>query len=172
MARYVIVPERSRVWIDARSSLHPIHTETDGLEGWLDLDVHGDGGRVDLTAAPSGHLELPVERLTSGNQLEDRELRRRIDARRYPTIAGDLTLMQETGTDSRYAVGGDLTFMGTTRSYKDQMTVEPVDRRSLRLAGQSTFDIRDFGMAPPRILMFKVEPQVTVRVEIVAERTD
>ncbi len=172
MARFRIVPERSRVWIDARSSLHPIHTETDGLEGWLDLVVHGEGGQVELTTAPSGHLELPVERLTSGNQLEDRELRRRIDARRYPTIAGDLTLMQETGTDGRYAVGGDLTFMGTTRSYKDQMTVEPVDPRTVRLAGQSTFDIRDFGMAPPRILMFKVEPQVTVRVEIVAERTD
>jgi len=171
MARYRIVPERSRVWIDARSSLHPIHTETDGLEGWLDLDVQG-GGQVDLTIAPNGHLELPVELLTSGNPIEDRELRRRIDSRRYPTIAGDLTLMTETDGDGRYLVGGDLTFMGTTRRYKDQMTVEAVDPRTVRLEGRSTFDIRDFGMAPPRILMFKVEPEVSVRVDLVAERSD
>ena len=172
MARYRIVPERSRVWIEARSSLHPIHTETEGLEGWLELDLAAAGGPVDLTVAPSGHLELAVDRLTSGNPVEDRELRRRIDARRHPTIAGDLTLLQETGTEGRYLVGGDLTFMGTTRSYKDQMTVEGVDARTVRLEGTSTFDIRDFGMAPPRILMFKVEPQVTVRVDLVAERTE
>ena len=39
-------------------------------------------------------------------------------------------------------------------------------------AGESTFDIRDFGMEPPRILMLKVQPEVGVRVEIVAERED
>ena len=30
--------------------------------------------------------------------------------------------------------------------------------------------IRDFGMEPPRILMLRVEPEVVVRVEIVAVR--
>ena len=48
-------------------------------------------GSLDLEQPVSGELELAVERLTSGNQLYDRELRRRIDARRYPTIAGRLT---------------------------------------------------------------------------------
>ena len=32
------------------------------------------------------------------------------------------------------------------------------------------FDIREFGMEPPRILMLKVEPEVTVRVEILPRR--
>ena len=41
---------------------------------------------------------------------------------------------------------------------------------TLRLTGESIFDIRDFGMDPPRILMLKVEPEVGVRVEILAER--
>jgi hypothetical protein len=40
----------------------------------------------------------------------------------------------------------------------------------IRLTGRSSFDVRDFGMEPPRILMLKVEPQVEVKVEIVAER--
>ncbi len=171
MAHYRIVPGRSRVWIEARSTLHPIHTETDGLEGWLDMEVH-HGGRVDLGAAPSAHLELPVAQLSSGNPLEDRELRRRIDARRYPTIAGDLTLMQPTGEEGRYRVEGDLTFKGVTRRYEDEMTLEAMDGQLVILAGEKTFDVRDFGLEPPRILMLKVEPDVRVKVAIVAEKDD
>lgn len=169
MARYLIAPGRSRVWIEARSSLHPIHSETDGLEGWLELELNG-GGRVNLDAPAGGHLELPVEQLRSGNSLEDRELKRRIDARRYPTIQGDITAMKATEEECRYLVEGDLTFTGTARSYADQITLERVDERTIRLTGESTFDVRDFGMEPPRILMLKVEPEVTVRVDIVAEQ--
>src|SRR3954447_8929035 len=106
MARYAIDPLRSRVWIDARSSLHPIHSETDGVEGYLELDLHDSGG-VDLTAAPKGHLSLPVERLRSGNRLEDRELQRRIDARRHRTIDGELLSMEKTGRDGSLRVSGE-----------------------------------------------------------------
>ena len=108
--------------------------------------------------------------MKSGNALEDREMRRRIDARRYPTITGDLKGMKQTedgrGTWSR----GDLTFRGVMHTYEDEMTVEPSTTARSRSPVQSTFDIRDFGMEPPRILMLKVQPEVTVRVEIVAEK--
>ena len=168
MARFRIVPARSRVWIEARSTLHPIRTETIGLEGWLELEL-GTGGGLDLAAAPGAHLEFDVDRLTSGNPLEDRELRRRIDARRFPTIAGDLTSMEATDEDGRYRVAGDLTFRGVTRRYEDEMTLEATDGTVI-LAGEKTFDVRDFGMEPPRILLFKVEPDVTVKVAIMAEK--
>ncbi len=168
MARYRILPARSRVWIDARSNVHPIHTEAQGLEGWLELDI--SDGRINIDQSPLGHLEFPVENLKSGNALEDRELRRRIDARRYPTIAGDLKAMKNHNEQSRYIVGGDLSFRGVTRTYEDEMTFESLDDHTVNLAGQSTFDIREFGMEPPRILILKVQPEVTVRVEIVAEK--
>jgi polyisoprenoid-binding protein YceI len=168
MARYDIVPDRSRVWIDARSNVHPIHTETSGLEGWLDVELL-PSGQVDPNAEQSGRLELPVDRLRSGNPLEDRELRRRIDARRHPTIIGDLRAIRPAG-GGRHRVAGDLTFIGVTRGYEDDMTFDVVDDRTLRLGGQANFDVRDFGMTPPRILMLRVEPSVVVRVEVVAER--
>jgi hypothetical protein len=50
------------------------------------------------------------------------------------------------------------------------MTLTAVDDRTIRAAGESSFDVRDFGMEPPRILMLRVEPDVKVRVEIFAER--
>jgi polyisoprenoid-binding protein YceI len=171
VARYRIDPARSRVAIDARSSLHPIHSDTDGLEGWLELDVDGRG-LVSTDTAPRAHLELPVDRLRSGNSMEDRELRRRIDARRFPTIAGDLIAMEPVGDDGRYRVRGDVTFKGVTRTREDEMTVSTDDHGGLRLQGSSVFDIREFGMEPPRILMFKVAPDVTVTVDIVARKEE
>ncbi|HKE76202.1 MAG TPA: YceI family protein [Acidimicrobiales bacterium] len=169
MARFQIVPERSRVWIEARSSVHPINSATDGLEGYLDLTT-GPDGEIDLDSAAAGKLSLPVARLRSGNRLEDRELQKRIDARRFPTIDGLLTNMTRVDSDGRYRVAGDLAFRGVVRAYEDDMTISVVDDRTVRLEGEHTFDIRDFGMEPPRILMLRVEPDVTVRVEIEAER--
>lgn len=168
MTRYRILPTRSRVWIEARSNVHPIHTEATGLEGWLDLNVVD--GRINVDQPLLGHMEFPVDNLKSGNALEDRELQRRIDVRRYPTIIGDLKSMKQADDPSRYIVGGDLTFRGTSQSYEDEMTVSVLDDRTVSLTGESVFDIRDFGMDPPRILMLKVQPEVTVRVEVVAEK--
>jgi polyisoprenoid-binding protein YceI len=169
LARYDIVPERSSVWIEATSNVHPIRTRTDGLEGFLDV-VLRDGGDLDLDVSPKGELSLSVSRLSSGNVLEDRELQRRIDARRFRTIDGRLTDMQATDRDDRYLVRGDVTFRGVTNSYEQEMTVARLDEQTLQLDGQATFDIRDFGMEPPRILMFKVRPEVDVRVEVVARK--
>ena len=169
MPRYRIVPQASQVWIDAHSMLHPINTRTDGLEGHLDVVVRD--GQVDLTVPPSGRLSFEVERLSSGNRFEDRELHRRLDARRFPTIDGVLAGMEPTG-DGRYDVSGTITFRGVTRTYKDAMEVDVTDGRTIRLRGRAQFDIRDFGMDPPRLLFVRVEPQVDVRVEILAQLPD
>jgi polyisoprenoid-binding protein YceI len=168
VARYRIVPARSHVSIAARSNVHPIHSEVSGLTGWLDLGFKAK--TLDPDHAPSGHLEFPVEQLRSGNPLEEREMRRRVDARRYPTISGDLRMMKPEDDQGNYVVRGDLTFRGVTRTYEDVMTLRVLDKRTVELEGESMFDVRDFGMDPPRILMLKVYPEVTVRVKIVAEK--
>ena len=65
---------------------------------------------------------------------------------------------------------GDLTFRGVTRICEDDVVITAVDDRTIGLAGESTFDIRDFGMEPPRILMLRVHPDVKVRIELIAEQ--
>jgi hypothetical protein len=170
VTRFRIDPDRSQVWIDARSSLHPIHSQADGLAGFVELGVGGEGA-LDLAKPPSGRLSFPVSNLRSGNGLEDREMLRRIEARKFPTIEGTLAEIRADGQSGRYRVSGDVTFRGVTRRCEDFMDIEVVDPgEEIRLGGESTFDIRDFGMEPPRILMLRVEPRVAVRVEILAER--
>jgi hypothetical protein len=167
VARYVIAPERSHVWINARSNLHPIHSSTDGLEGYVDLEL-APGGEVDLATVPTGKLSLAVNKLSSGNRLEDRELHKRIDARRFPTIDGVLGPMERLDGDATYRVSGEITFRGVSQHHEDLMNIELVDDETIQLGGESRFDIRDFGMEPPRMLLLKVDPEVDIRVEIFA----
>ena len=167
MARYEIHPDRSEVRIAARSSLHPIDSVNRGLVGFFEAEMTDDG-RVDLSVPPKGRLELPVDRLASGNSLYDREMKRRIEARRYPTITGELTDMSEAGCAGRYRVAGDVTLRGVTRHYEDEMSISVIDERSLSLEGSHVFDLREFGMEPPKIMMLKVYPDVSVTVKIIA----
>jgi polyisoprenoid-binding protein YceI len=160
--RYQVVPTRSKIWIDARSNVHPIHSTADGLEGFVEYDNAGS-----LAAA---ELWFPVNKLSSGNPLERRELQKRIDAAHYPTISGVLTSAEPHAADGSFRLRGDLTFRGVTRSVEGDVEIANVDDRTVRLGGASTFDIRDFGMDPPRILVLRVEPDVSVRIEIIAER--
>jgi polyisoprenoid-binding protein YceI len=171
VTHYSIVPDRSQVWIEARSNVHPIHSSTSGLEGYVELDL-GPSGTIDPATAPAGRLSLSVDRLKSGNRMEDRELQKRIDARKFPRIEGELEHIAPNGSDTTFRVSGEVTFRGVSRQHQDRMDITAVDDKTIRLAGESSFDIRDFGMQAPKVLLLKVEPQVQVRVEIYAVKDD
>lgn len=169
LTHYTFDSVRSCIWVSGRSSLHPINTETRGVTGWFATSTRADGA-LDLEQPVEGELELAVARLTSGNQLYDRELRRRIDARRHPTINGRLTRVETRVAHPEYLVAGDVTFHGQTRSFEHPMRIE-VRGSDAVLSGESTFDIREFGMTPPSMLMVRVYPEVTVRVELYGTAT-
>jgi polyisoprenoid-binding protein YceI len=163
--RFTFDAERSCVWVDGRWSLRPINTETRGIHGWIEATPLPDG-TLDLTEPVTGTLEVTVDRLSSGNQLYDRELKRRIDARSYPVIVGQLTGIRTTDVPSNYLVQGDLSFHGRTRTFEHDMTIEIRQGSSITLRGAHVFDLRDFNMKPPSMLMLKVYPEIAVRVEL------
>jgi polyisoprenoid-binding protein YceI len=163
--RFSFDPIRSCVWVDARSSLLPIKTQTRGLRGWVDVTLLPDG-TVNIDLPVQGRLEISVDRLSSGNHLYDRELKRRIDARKHPLIIGQITGVQGTEVAGRYRVTGDLSFHGETRAFEHEMTIALNGQSTIELKGDRVFDIREFGMKPPSMLMLKVYPEVAVRVEL------
>lgn len=164
------MPERSRVWIEGRSSVHPIHGEASGLAGSIEAEI-ADGKLTLNGVPPQIRIELPVEELKSGKALEDSEMLRRIEARKFPKIRGEVREIEEA-SDGRYRIRGDLTFHGVTRPVEGEVTMQAPDDRSIVFEGEQTFDIRDFGVQPPKILMLKVHPDVKVRVRVVAEQED
>jgi polyisoprenoid-binding protein YceI len=149
------VPERSSVSVRARSNVHPIRLRAEGPEGHLDL----------AAAVPTGRLSLRVERLRGANPLEDAELRRLVDAARHPTIEGVLTTSREHAPGA-YQLGGEVTFKGVSVAVAGDVALEPGDGGGAVLRGEADFDIRDFGLEPPRVLLLRVEPVVSVTIEL------
>jgi polyisoprenoid-binding protein YceI len=163
-----VIPEESQLWIEARSSLHPIHGEGTGIEGEAELEVND--GRIVFTATPKARIALPVERLRSGNTLQDMEMRRRVEAQKHPTITGELVKATVLSQPNCYRLQGDLTFHGVTRRLEADVTATSDGEGSLRVEGGYVLDVRGFGVTPPRILGLQVYPEVKVRFRVVAER--
>ncbi|MCU1370618.1 MAG: hypothetical protein JWO77_1812 [Ilumatobacteraceae bacterium] len=162
--RFDLVPDRSQVWVEGSSSIHPIHATATGLTGWVELSFGPDG--LAATPAVTGEVRIEVERLRSGNPLVDAETRRRIDARRFPEIIGRVTSSARAGAD-QLALAGEISFRGETQPVEGDLFVGR-HGDELRLAGEQTMDVRQWGLQPPRIGLVKVHPQIEVRLQAVA----
>jgi YceI-like domain len=165
VSRLAIDPDSSQVWIEGTSSVHPIHATATGLTGWIDLVRSGDGIAADPEV--TGEVRIAVERLASGNALVDRETRRRIDARRHPEIVGTVTAAQRSAPN-RLTVTGDIAFRGEVCTVSGELVVSFAGDR-LILEGAQSFDVRDWGLRPPRIGLLRVHPEVRVRIRVTAQ---
>jgi polyisoprenoid-binding protein YceI len=116
------------------------------------------------------YVEVETQRLRSGNSLVDGELQRRLDARRFPRIRGELTGLGAGNGPGTTRLTGELTLHGVTRKLDVDVTVRQLDARTLEIEGARAIDMRDFGVSPPSFLMFKMQPEVQVRARLVAER--
>ena len=167
MSRFVIQSDRSHLKVRARSSLHPIHG-TGPLTGHVDAVV--EAGRFDPAAPTTGSVELQIADLRGEDEHFDEEMKRRLDAHRYPLVVGTITkALPSTNGDGRYHLVGDLSFHGQTRTVEGDVKVRFRGERYLQAEGTLQLDIRDFGIKPPKVFMLKVHPEIEVTVEVIAE---
>jgi len=162
-----LVPDRCAVLIEARSTVGPISFGTIGVSGSIEAAVVDGVLRTDIT--PTGRISIDMRGLNSGNGLYDAELLRRIDARRFPTATVELKECAASGLASRYRLAGELTFHGVTRPAEGTVTVEALSDRRLVISGEQVFDIRDFAVPSPTVLMLRIYPDVRVRLQAEAE---
>jgi polyisoprenoid-binding protein YceI len=118
------------------------------------------------------HVEIAVERLASGNRLYDAELLRRIDARRYPLVTLDLDAVTPIGPPDRFTLDGSITFHGVLRQLQGTVVAAMLNARTLSVRGEHGFDIRDFAVSSPTVLMFRIYPDVMVKLQLEAELDD
>ncbi len=165
-----LIPDRSVVLIEVRSTVGPLSFGAIGVAGWVEAAV--SDGLVHADPPPSGRIIIDVSGLRSGNGLYDAELLRRIDARRFPTATADLRTCAPSGLSARYHLQGALTFHGATRPVQGTVSVEAVADRRLMITGEQVFDIRDFAIPSPTVLMLRIYPDVRVRLQAEAEVED
>jgi DNA-binding PadR family transcriptional regulator len=161
-------PDRSAVLIDVRSTAGPLSFGTLGVTGTIHAAFADGVLRTDIP--PSGHLTIDVSGLNSGNRLYDAELLRRIDARGYPAAFVELGECALSGPGPRYRLAGELTFHGVTRQAEGTVTVDALSDRRLVITGEQVFDIRDFAIPSPTMLMLRIFPDVRVHLHAEAER--
>jgi polyisoprenoid-binding protein YceI len=166
-ARFELTSGRSAVLIEARSTVGPISFGTTSVEGYVEVGLRD--GNIDLSGpAPMAKLQLELSSLSSGNSLYDAELLHRIDARRYPTTVIELCAAEQVGRSGRYQMDGDLTFHGVTRRTTGTVGVQMDQDGVLHVAGEHTFDIRDFEVEAPTMLMLRIYPDVRVELQLEA----
>jgi polyisoprenoid-binding protein YceI len=160
---FIWSPE-SKVAIHANSSIHPVHGDI-SVRGEASVDL--SDGALDVGSKASGFIEADVESLKSGNKLEDFELRRRLEAKKYPTMRYDVGGVN--GGGDRYKVTGTLTFHGVSREFVEECSAR-MDSGALHVEAEHTFDIREFLVKPPRIGPLQVHPEVTVSLHLVGRQ--
>jgi polyisoprenoid-binding protein YceI len=167
MPRFVVDSSKTTVDVGLKVNVHPSHIKASGLTGFIECELTADG-KPNLDAPYSAELTLPVDGIKSGNSLQDREMRRRFDAKTYPTIVSKVT-KGEALPDGRYHAIAQLTMHGVTREIDGDVDVR-IDGKEMTVTGEQTINVKDFGIDPPRLIILKVEPDVDVKVSIVAEQ--
>lgn len=169
-SRFQVISGRSAVLIEARSNVGPIAFGTTSVDGYVDVTL-GDQ-TIDLDGSePTATLTVELTTLTSGNSLYDAELLRRIDARRHPVTGIELRSAARVGRSERYQVGGDLSFHGVTRRISGSVGVKIDSGGVLHVVGEHVFDIRDFDVVAPTVLMLRIYPDVRVELQLEAAPT-
>jgi PadR family transcriptional regulator PadR len=168
--RFTIIPDRSVILVEVRSSVGPLSFGAVGITGSIEAMV--TDGMIAVASPPSAHLEVEVDGLHSGNGLYDAELLRRIDARRFPRASIDLRQATAIAADNRYRLEGELTFHGVTRSVHGTVRTSLSPDDDLVITGEQAFDIRDFAIASPTVLMLRIYPDVRVRLHLEAQPDD
>lgn len=163
MRRYEAVLGESRLLIDAQSSVHPIRVQT-SVDGFVEAELDA-AGHVRGEVGVRGQVSVDVADLRSGNPLVDRETRRRLDPRQHPRIVGDLTELVRGEKPGAYHARGTLTFYGSTEPVAGDVTIQVRDD-TLTVQGEQRFDVRTWGLQPPQLLVLRVHPEVTVRLEM------
>jgi DNA-binding PadR family transcriptional regulator len=167
LRRYRLLEDRSVILVDVRSSVGPISFGALGVRGWVDAAVPDGAVRL-ARAGVAAQVRLAVEDLRCGNSLYDAELLRRIDARQYPWVTVELRGCTPLGPTNRCRVAGDVTFHGVTRSAEGTVSAEVGPDGRLVVDGEQAFDIRDFDLDSPTVLMLRIYPDVRVRLHVEA----
>ncbi len=153
--------------IEARSNVGPIAFGTTSVDGYIDVSIDGDTIDID-TAAPAAELQVDLNTLRSGNPLYDAELLRRVDARHYPRTVVSLTAADRIDASERYELDGELTFHGVTREISGTVSATVGETGEIVIAGEHVFDIRDFNIVAPNVLMLRIYPDVRVQLQVAA----
>jgi polyisoprenoid-binding protein YceI len=160
MPRYYIGPE-SKIRVKARSSVHDTVTEWSKISGHIAAD---SATLADVGASATATVDMTV--FDAGDFLKNRKVRKDFELEAHP--AATFTLhsvghVVQQGDHFRATAVGTLTWRG----HSIEVVIEgrgALTALTLEAQGSFALDIRRLGLQAPKILMFKVQDEVTVDI--------
>jgi hypothetical protein len=166
--RFEVESADSSLTFLATSTLFPVYGRVAEMNGYVEAAWNSNGALV-INPLPKMHLELKVESLRTGNELQDREMWKLIDSKRFPKIVGNLRELGAAAAPGRYSAAGQITLAGLGRRYEGELQLSR-SGDDMRVAGDISVDVRDFGLKSMNLLVLSVEPLVRVRLRLLARR--
>jgi hypothetical protein len=166
--RFEVASADSSLTFFATSSLFPVYGKATEMSGYVEGAWNGDG-TLAVGPAPRMYLEFKVESLRTGNELQDREMWKLIDSKRFPKIVAELRQLSGGALPGRYTAAGQITLAGLARRYEGELTASR-GGEDVRVGGDMNVDVRDFGLKSMNLLVLSVEPLVRVRLRLVARK--
>jgi hypothetical protein len=170
LARFEPVLDRSNLSLEGQTSLHPIHTSTNKMEGFFEIGV-GEPGQFDLSDAPSGNFVVYVMDLKSNYPYLDRVVHDRLDTRRFPRIRASIVELRESG-NGRFTAIGDISFHGVSVRTEGEVRIIWLDDSTVEVNGEVVVDVRKHDVDPPKLVSITNDPQVLAKLKLVLKQVD
>jgi len=162
VARYSIDRSGTRMLVMARSSIHDTTTTFPAISGTVDADPG------DLKAAQAS-FQVQMAEFDAGDWLKNRKMKSELAPDKFPSASFELREIRDlTPRDdgSFEAVAhGTLRYRG--REVQAAISGKgTITDQGIEATGNFDIDLRDFGMKPPRVLMFKMEPVLSLDISL------
>ncbi|MBT8495390.1 MAG: YceI family protein [Deltaproteobacteria bacterium] len=162
LVRYRIDSSRSKIVVMARSSVHDTETVWSKMSGYIEVDPENP------SAGATAVIDVDMSEFDAGDWLKNRKLKKDLDVSRYPKATFTLdSLADVKGDTARTEAKATGTIDWRTRKAKVEATGHAsLSASEVQAEASFDLDVRDVGVKPPKILMFKVEEVVSVKVEL------
>lgn len=159
----------SRVWVEGTSTVRSYRCETTRAEGSA---VTAEGTpTVEQVASQVRRAEItiPVATLDCRNGTMNGHMLKALKADAHPAIRFRLAGLEAAQGAGAVRMNGTLSIAGTERPVSIDATVAQAEGGQLRVRGEKTLQMTQFGVTPPSLMMgtMKVRDPVTVHFDVV-----
>ena len=165
--RYDIAPEKSRMTVFVRSTLHDFDTIISKFTGSLALPENGESASVRF------HLEFPTAELDTGIFLRNGAMRSQaLHVEKYPKAEFDAqsaNFIRQKGREWEYRITGMLSIHGVKREITVPVTAW-VEGKTLNADTKFPFLLSAHKIIPPGLLFIKTEDKVDVKIRFSFQR--
>jgi len=152
-----------KLLVTARSRVHDTRTVWDRITG----DVEADADTL-ASAGAKATFRVDMTAFDAGDWLKNRKLRKDFDMDAHPSATFELRALRDVVRDGpTFKATADGVVKWRGKEVALALVGEgKLDGQTLEAKATFELDIKRFGLAAPRFLMFKVEDEVAVEVTV------